>query len=127
MTSAEDKRLGVYFVRPGDLDFNSDMGDLSDGTYDYLRKQERDQAITGEEQDRLAKIRAAMRQNRRFPEKVLKYLWDDAFKFNRELVFDTDRYQSLEQVIQAFMYAAGPERFAVFKENIRSAFTGSEG
>ena len=63
-----------------------------------------------------------MRQNRKFPEKVIKYLWDDAFKFNREVVFETTDYQSLEQVIRAFMYEKGLQRFAMFKENVRSAF-----
>ena len=67
-----------------------------------------------------------MKQNRKFPEKVIKYLWDDAFKFNREIVFETTDYQSLEQVIRMFMYARGIQRFAMFKENVRSAFTNPE-
>ena len=67
-----------------------------------------------------------MKQNRKFPEKVIKYLWDDAFKFNREVVFETSQFQSLEQVIRTFMYAEKMERFAMFKENVRSTFTNSE-
>ena len=67
-----------------------------------------------------------MRQNRKFPEKVIKYLWDDAFKFNREVIFEVTEYQSLEQVIHAFMYAKGLDRFKVFKDNVKSAFTGAE-
>ena len=67
-----------------------------------------------------------MKQNRKFPEKVIKYLWDDAFKFNREIVFETSTFQSLEQVIRAFMYAEKMGRFAMFKENVRNVFTNPE-
>lgn len=77
-------------------------------------------------QNRLAEIREAMKQNRRFPEKVIKYLWDDAFKFNRELVFEITEYQTLEEVIHAFMYASKFDRFKIFKDNVRSAFVNSE-
>ena len=98
------------------------MGDLSSGEYDTLRKKESSGTITETEKARLTEIRDAMKQNRKFPEKVIKYLWDDAFKFNREIVFETTDYQSLEQVIRAFMYTKGVQRFAMFKENVRSAF-----
>lgn len=37
----------------------------------------------------------------RFPEKVLKYLWDDAFKMSRESFFD-ERMKSLEYVIETY-------------------------
>ena len=36
-----------------------------------------------------------------FPEKVLKYLWDDAFKMKKDAVFD-DKFKSLETVIEAY-------------------------
>lgn len=126
MTSAEDKRLGAYFVHLGDLVFNPSMGNLSDGEYDNLRTKEQNKTITETEKGRLAEIRAAMKQNRKFPEKVIKYLWDDAFKFNREIVFETATYQSLEQVIRTFMYSENMERFAMFKDNVRNAFTNPE-
>ena len=63
-----------------------------------------------------------MRQNRKFPEKVIKYLWDDAFKFNREIVFNITEYQSLEKVIRKFMYSNGIDRFDMFKDNVKNAF-----
>lgn len=126
MSSAEDKRLGAYFVHLKDLQFNDEMGDLSDGEYDTLRKKEMVGNISKDEKVHLDRIRDAMKQNRRFPEKVIKYLWDDAFKFNREIVFETTNYQSLEQVIRAFMYATKLDRFKMFKENVRSAFVNSE-
>lgn len=124
MTSAEDKRLGAYFVHLRDLKFNPDMGDLKE--YDSLRKKESKGLLTADEKTLIANIREAMRQNRKFPEKVIKYLWDDAFKFNREVIFETTEYQSLEQVIRAFMYAKGIERFKVFKDNVRDAFTDTD-
>lgn len=125
MTSSEDKRLGAYFVHLRDLKFNPDMGDLKEGRYDQLRKKESEESLTSSETVELTTIRDALKQNRKFPEKVIKYLWDDAFKFNREFIFEITEYQSLEQVIRAFMYSKGIERFNVFKENVRAAFTNS--
>lgn len=120
MTSAEDKRLGAYFVNAEDLEFNNEMGDLK--FYDSLCYKESNGTITGEEKSSLYAICESIKQNRKFPEKVIKYLWDDAFKFNREMIFEVTEYHSLEEVIQAFMYAQGPERFKIFKDNVRDAF-----
>lgn len=58
------------------------------------------------------------KQLSRFPEKVLKYLWDDAFKFTKEDVFDLEKVKSLEDVIDLFVTSTGNDRFLVFKENI---------
>lgn len=124
MTSAEDKRLGAYFVHLRDLKFNDAMGDLK--VYDALRKKESKGTLTDDEKTQIAIIHDAIRQNRKFPEKVIKYLWDDAFKFNREVIFEVTEYQSLEQVIRAFMYAQGLDRFKVFKDNVKDAFTGED-
>ena len=124
MTSAEDKRLGAYFVHLRDLKFNDAMGDLK--VYDALRKKESKGTLTDDEKTQIAVIRDAIRQNRKFPEKVIKYLWDDAFKFNREVIFEVTEYQSLEQVIRAFMYAQGLDRFKVFKDNVKDAFIGED-
>ena len=124
MTSAEDKRLGAYFVHLRDLKFNDAMGDLK--VYDALRKKESKGTLSDDEKTQIAIIRDAIRQNRKFPEKVIKYLWDDAFKFNREVIFEVTEYQSLEQVIRAFMYAQGLDRFKVFKDNVKDAFIGED-
>lgn len=91
MTSSEDKRLGAYFVTERDLYFFT----TEDG-------------ITQEEADD---------RNHNFPEKVLKYLWDDAFKFTRDEVFKSD-YDSLEKLIKAFENAQGDKRFNVFADDI---------
>ncbi|AOV98904.1 McrB family protein [Dehalococcoides mccartyi] len=100
VTSSEDKRLGAFFVREIDLRYDA---------------KETDGAATPEEK------RMASRQNRRFPEKVLKYLWDDAFKFSREDVFETGQYISLEEIVRKFRDSQGNARFSVFKEDVVSA------
>lgn len=91
MTSSEDKRLGAYFVTEMDLHFFTT-----------------DDGITQEEADD---------RNHNFPEKVLKYLWDDAFKFTRDEVFKSE-YDSLEKLIKAFETAQGNKRFNVFADDI---------
>ena len=59
------------------------------------------------------------KQMHRFPEKVIKYLWDDAFKFNREAIF-TSKYHSLEDIIRGFVESSGFSRFDILKENLRN-------
>lgn len=125
-TSSEDKRLGAYFILKSDLVFDNNMGDLNDGTYDTLRKKESMNTITEEEKAQLATIRSAMMQNRRFPEKVIKYLWDDAFKFNQEVIFDKAQYHSLEDIIRAFLYSSGRDRLNIFSESVRGTFFNTE-
>lgn len=125
MASAEDKRLGVYFVHESDLEFDdraiSPDNDLR-GEYNVLLKAERDGNLTPEQKGRLFDIREALKKIRKFPEKVIKYLWDDAFKFNPEALFDTDNMESLEQVIRTFVYSTGRDRFKIFKPTVRSTF-----
>lgn len=52
-------------------------------------------------------------KDRRFSEKVIKYLWDDAFKFSRNKIFDPS-FKSLEEVIIYFTTHKGNERFGIF-------------
>lgn len=124
MSSSEDKRLGAYFVRLMDLQKDPRMGDLT--VYDALRKKESAGTLSEDEKQKISEIREAMKKNRRFPEKVIKYLWDDAFKFNREVIFETTEYRSLESVIRAFMYAEGIQRFKIFKQNVVDALQNPE-
>jgi hypothetical protein len=126
MASAEDKRLGVYFVHESDITF--DQRALPSVGYDTLLVEyndliakERLEQISDDEKNRLMEIREAVLHNRMFPEKVIKYLWDDAFKFNPEALFDMDNMESLEEVIRAFVYSRGPERFRVFKPTVRAS------
>ena len=125
MASAEDKRLGVYFVHESDITFDTralpkpGFPTLT-VEYDKLLKDELIGELTDEGRARLVEIREAVMHNRMFPEKVIKYLWDDAFKFNPEALFDMDLVESLEQVINVFVYSRGRERFKIFKNTVRS-------
>lgn len=56
--------------------------------------------------------------NNNFSEKVLKYLWDDAVKFSRDLVFDMSKHHTLEEVIKAFNSSQTDDRFNVFNHEI---------
>lgn len=51
-----------------------------------------------------------------FAEKVLKYLWDDVFKFKRKDIF-ADDIDTLEKLIDRFEKAEGAARFDVFKKD----------
>ncbi len=55
----------------------------------------------------------------KFSEKVLKYLWDDAFKLSREDIFDVSQYNSLESVIKTFNSSNNNDKFNVFKQGVR--------
>ncbi|WP_440558342.1 AAA family ATPase [Treponema succinifaciens] len=81
LSSMEDKRLGCWFVK----------------------------AEKTTEKDKNGKDIYIIR-NELFAEKVLKYLWDDAFKFCREKVFNG--YTNLESLTCDFK---GEKEFAVFK------------
>ena len=124
MASAEDKRLGVYFIHENDLTFDQ-RALPSEGNatllveYNSLLGSERLGTITEEQSSRLKEIREAVMQNRLFPEKIIKYLWDDAFKFNPEALFDTDGMDNLEKVIRTFIYSTGRDRFKIFKQTVR--------
>lgn len=82
LSSMEDKRLGCWFVK---AEKPSERDKDSNDIY-IIRKDV-------------------------FAEKVLKYLWDDAFKFCREKVFNN--YSNLESLTRDFK---GDKEFAVFKE-----------
>ncbi len=129
MASAEDKRLGVYFIHESDI-VGKDIQHPLDGyatlkdEYNALLKKERDENATQEDRARLATIRKSIMEIRIFPEKVIKYLWDDAFKFNPEALFNTEgdnKMESLEQVIRAFVYSEGRDRFRIFKPTVRAS------
>ncbi|MCD3203055.1 AAA domain-containing protein [Clostridium botulinum C/D] len=100
MTSSEDKRLGTYFVHLQDLIYDNDADNTN--------------------LDKFTRAKAN-RNNRRFPEKVIKYLWDDAFKFSREEIFEVGQYNSLEAIIRKFMQEKENSRFSIFKQNVFDA------
>lgn len=60
----------------------------------------------------------------RFANKVLKYLWDDAFKFNRSAFFNTDKYRTLEDVIENFVRLKDRQGFGnLFTDDIIKRLT----
>lgn len=66
------------------------------------------------------------RHRRLFPEKVIKYLWDDAFKFTREEIFDVASYNSLEKIIRKFIDSEGDEKFNIFSATVKNILLGSQ-
>lgn len=62
-------------------------------------------------------IDAELEDRQRFAEKVLKYLWDDAFKMEREIVFGKS-FKSLSSVIESFEDATGDALKIVLKEEV---------
>lgn len=55
-----------------------------------------------------------LQDRRRFAEKVLMYLWNDAFKFSHETIFKQD-FETLDGLLEGF----NREGFSVFNDNIR--------
>lgn len=53
----------------------------------------------------------------RFPEKVLKYLWDDAFKMSRDFIF-SDEMKSLECVIETYQKGTADRLQSVLREEV---------
>lgn len=53
-----------------------------------------------------------------FAEKVIKYLWDDAFKFGRDKLFNPE-YKTLERIIEEFSNSEGFKRFDIFETSIK--------
>lgn len=82
LSSMEDKRLGCWFVK----------------------------AVKTSEKDKGGNDIYIISKDL-FAEKVLKYLWDDAFKFCREKVFNN--YSNLESLTRDFK---GDKEFSVFKD-----------
>lgn len=132
MASAEDKRLGVYFIHENDLKFDDKALPTGDykNTLDELNdllKAESDNSLNQSQKSRLEELREATLHNRLFPEKVIKYLWDDAFKFNHEALFDTETMDSLEKVIRTFVFNIGEDRLKIFRQSVRDSLNPSQG
>ena len=68
-------------------------------------------------QDELAKPTDESEGNP-FAEKVIKYLWDDVFKFNKSVLFNSE-FNSLDKVLRTFKKANGFKRFDIFNTEIR--------
>lgn len=100
--SSEDKRMGAYFISSKILN------------KEYIQELPSDDELLNEFNEK----------NKRFAEKVLKYLWDDAFKFNRGTLFNINEFASLEAIIKHFTdnQNSGKQRFAIFTNDIIDKF-----
>lgn len=54
-----------------------------------------------------------------FSEKVIKYLWDDVFKFNKYVLFDSE-FNSLDKTLKFFNNNEKISRFDIFNEDVRN-------
>lgn len=101
--SSEDKRMGAYFISSKILN------------KEYIQElPSNDEQVLNEFNEK----------NKRFAEKVLKYLLDDAFKFNRGALFNVNEFASLEAIIKHFTdnKNSGKQRFAIFINDIIDKF-----
>ncbi len=106
--SSEDKRLGSYFVTEDVLKYFSMEIDKNEIAEKYNINL-----------DNVQKLEMMIKDlNSRFGDKVIKYLWDDVFKFSRDDLFEPN-YKSLEKVLYDFNRLDGDRRFDVFKQDIK--------
>ncbi|MHC6181105.1 AAA family ATPase [Clostridium sp. JNZ X4-2] len=114
--SSEDKRLGAYFVTKDILKY-------------YSIDEDKDEIVEryGIKSDDIKKVEGVIKDlNSRFGDKVIKYLWDDAFKFSRDDLFESS-YKSLEKVLDDFGRFDGNRRFDIFNQDIKdNLFTTEE-
>ncbi|GAA9688378.1 hypothetical protein HpVH63_03520 [Helicobacter pylori] len=54
-----------------------------------------------------------------FAHKVIKYLWDDVFKFDRNIIFDTIKFNTLEAVVKNFTKEKGRTQFDIFSDDVK--------
>lgn len=56
--------------------------------------------------------------SKNFPEKVIKYLWDDAVKLKRDIIFNDKDYPTLENVIEHFENSSMDDRLKIFADGL---------
>lgn len=106
--SSEDKRLGSYFVTKDVLKYFSMEMDKNEISEKYNISL-----------DNAEKLEIMIKDlNSRFGDKVIKYLWDDVFKFSRDDLFEPN-YKSLEKVLYDFNKLDSNRRFDIFKQDIK--------
>ncbi len=106
--SSEDKRLGAYFVTEDVLKYYS----LEENKSEIAERYDI-------ELDETVKLEKKIEDlNSRFGDKIIKYLWDDAFKFSRDDLFESS-YKSLEKVLEDFGRYEGDRKFDIFNQDIK--------
>lgn len=59
-----------------------------------------------------------LKSKENFAHKVIKYLWDDVFKFDRNIIFDT-KFNTLEAVVKNFTKEKGRTQFDIFSDDVK--------
>lgn len=96
--STEDKCLGVFFMRASY--FSNDAHESLPGIISQFTNNSKIALFVG---------------------KVIKYLWDDAFRLSRTDIFEDEKF---DDVVQKFSTAKGADRFNIFKQEIRRSLIG---
>ncbi|GAA9880566.1 hypothetical protein VN0666_07740 [Helicobacter pylori] len=60
-----------------------------------------------------------LKSRENFAHKVIKYLWDDVFKFDRNIIFDTTKFNTLEAVVKNFTKEKGRTQFDIFSDDVK--------
>ncbi|WP_231215489.1 McrB family protein [Helicobacter pylori] len=60
-----------------------------------------------------------LKSKENFAHKVIKYLWDDVFKFDRNIIFDTTKFNTLENVVKNFTKEKGRTQFDIFSDGVK--------
>ncbi len=60
-----------------------------------------------------------LKSKENFAHKVIKYLWDDVFKFDRNIIFDTAKFNTLEAVVKNFTKEKGRTQFDIFSDDVK--------
>ncbi|WRA78189.1 McrB family protein [Helicobacter pylori] len=60
-----------------------------------------------------------LKSKENFAHKVIKYLWDDVFKFDRNIIFNTIKFNTLEAVVKNFTREKGRTQFDIFSDDIK--------
>ncbi|UOR43320.1 McrB family protein [Helicobacter pylori] len=60
-----------------------------------------------------------LKSKENFAHKVIKYLWDDVFKFDRNIIFDTTKFNTLEAVVKNFTKEKGRTQFDIFSNDVK--------
>lgn len=123
MLTVEDKRLGIFFVNPEELVLNYHI-DPNPQYRNYYEERRALSKIPIESRpawfnERWYSLNRYLGEARVFPDKVIRYLWDDVFRFNPEVLFDTEIVFDSEQAIRLFASSYGDDRFKVFRSSVQ--------
>lgn len=120
--SSEDKRLGAYFIKEKDLIINEDDNDEEFTLFREIFKHYLNNKNNQIDIEQYIKEKFKERKIKKiFAEKVLKYLWDDAFKFDRDKIFDKEEVEifTLEYFINEFANPENNDCFSIFTDKVR--------